>query len=176
MTQIHTMCYFRNHIAVAELAKKHEATKKGKRALDIFPKFYEGLSALYQARKTKDVKWKAIGENVLNSISNVAQHGTWNFENKQMLLQAELYHLKCRNRMADIAYRAAIASAQEHKFIQEEALAFELYGIYLVENERRGKGLKQLEIAAKKYKQWGALKKAQHVNDFIMDIFSSTSV
>jgi hypothetical protein len=68
---------------------------------------------------------------------------------------------------ADISYRAAILSAQEHKFVHEEALALELYGIYLVENKQREKGLNQLENAMTKYKQWGALKKSQNVNDFI---------
>lgn len=168
MNEMYIMCYFRNHRAVAELAVMHDATKqKGKRALDILPKFFEGLSSLSLARQTKDNKWRAIGEKAVELVARVATHGTWTFTNKYLLLQAELYYLDERHSLAEITYTAAIVAAQEHKFLHEEALTYEMYGIYLVETTQREKGLKQLEIAMTKYKKWGALKKAQDVNDFI---------
>ena len=52
-----------------------------------------------------------------------------------------------------------------------QALAMELYGIFLVENKKVSRGLEMLQIATDKYKEWGATKKAQDVNDFV-DVIS----
>jgi hypothetical protein len=122
LNQMCTMCYFRNHLAVVEPAEMHYATKqKGKRALDILPQFYEGLckstsstmsfsfsprclnhficstsnfsASLSLARQTKDKKWRAIGKKAAALLARTAMHGTWTFENKHLLLQAELYYL-----------------------------------------------------------------------------------
>ena len=101
------------------------------------------------------------------SLSQLVEYSTWNFENKQLLLQAELHCLNGRYALAELVYQSSIASAQDHKFIHEEAMACELYGMYLIENKKVMKGMKQLQIAKKKYKQWGALRKAGAVKDFI---------
>ena len=82
-------------------------------------------------------------------------------------MQAELYNLNHHHIMAEVSYQASIVSAHDHKFFHEEALACELYGIYLIENKMLSKGMKQLRKAMKKYKTWGAMKKADYVKDFM---------
>ena len=83
------------------------------------------------------------------------------------MLQAELHYLEGDLESAEAFYKASIKSARHHKFIHEEALACELYGIFCIENHAVDKGLKQLHIAPDKYKQWGAIKKANKLLLFI---------
>ncbi|KAL7525707.1 hypothetical protein ACHAXR_002151 [Thalassiosira sp. AJA248-18] len=67
-----------------------------------------------------------MGEKALQFMSRLVEYSTWNFENKQILLQAEVHNLNGRYAVAELAYRASIASARDHKFINEEALAHEV--------------------------------------------------
>ena len=97
----------------------------------------------------------------------LVEYSTWNFGNKLSLLQAELHYLNHRHTMAELSYQAAIVSAHDHKIFHEEALARELYGIYLVENKMVVKGMGQLQMAMDKYNKWGATKKADAVKDFM---------
>ena len=78
--------------------------------------------------------------------------------------------------MAESSYEASILSAREHRFYQEEALALELYGVYLVETNRPKKGLEQLETAVTKYNHWGCTTKVRDVKDFIECITATTSL
>lgn len=43
-------------------------------------------AALWLARKTKDSKWRDIGEEAVKSHALFAKHGTWNFEHKVIVL------------------------------------------------------------------------------------------
>ena len=91
----------------------------------------------------------------------------WNFGNKSELLRAEHYYTNGQKEIAEIAYKASIKSAYLHRFIHEEALAHEMYGIFCIENHIAAKGFKQLHIALDKYKEWGATKKADNLQLFI---------
>ena len=108
-------------------------------------------------------------------MENLSEYSTWNFENKLSLLHAELHYLDHRQGMAELSYQAAIVSAHDHKFIHEEALARELYGICLVENKMVVNGMRQLQMAMDKYKEWGATKKADDVQDFMRTRASPSS-
>ena len=83
------------------------------------------------------------------------------------MLQAELHYLDGHLNLAEVAYKASIVSACEHKFLNEEALAYELYGVFCMENQMVDQGAEQLNIALDKYKQWGAIKKAEELQHFI---------
>lgn len=175
MSQMHINCFFRRHLNVAELSKTNEMNYATKRALDIFLVFYEGISALALARDTKLDKWRKIGEKACQSMARYAKLNVWTYENKFNLLHAELHYLNERHMMAQLMYQAAILSASEHKLIHEEALARELYGIYFVENKNLANGMCQLKTAMDKYRQWGATKKADDIQDF-MEIIWQTSI
>ena len=100
-------------------------------------------------------------------MATLMEISTWNFENKALLLEALLHSLNERHAMAENSYRASILSSHEHRFYHEQALACELFGMYLVENAQVAKGIEQLQIAWEKYTQWGATKKAGMVKDLI---------
>jgi len=87
------------------------------------------------------------------------------------LLQAELDYLNGDLKSADIAYKAAEASAHKHKFFHYEALAYELHGIFCVENRMVERGVSQLQTALGKYEQWGAVRKVKDLRLF-MDLIN----
>mmetsp|Transcript_30022 Transcript_30022/g.49186 ORF Transcript_30022/g.49186 Transcript_30022/m.49186 type:complete len:227 (+) Transcript_30022:1316-1996(+) len=167
INQMYVHCYFREYLPVTDLAEKYQMSTRAKRVLDFYFVFFEGISALCLARDTKQDKWRKIGEKNVRSMTQLLEYSTWNFENKLSLLQAELHYLNHRHTMAELSYQAAIVSAHDHKFFHEEALAHELYGIYLVENKIVVKGMGQLQMSIDKYNTWGATKKADAVKDFI---------
>eukprot|EP01083_Nonionella_stella_P224470 799006_1 len=108
-----------------------------------------------------------MGEKAVIIMAKSEIISKWNFENKSKLVQAELYYLDGDLESAEIAYNSSIMSAREHKFINEEALACELYGTFFVENGMVSKGTVQLNLALDKYKKWGAMKKANELQKFI---------
>jgi len=158
---------FREYLPVVELAVEYKKSAGAKRALDPICIFYEGISSLCLARDVKQSKWRDLGEKSIKAMAHFVQLSTWNFENKLALLQAELHCLDSHYDLAELAYEASILSARKHKFIQEEALACELYGIHFIENRQFEKGISQLQKAINKYIQLGALKKADDVKDFV---------
>ncbi|KAL7530190.1 hypothetical protein ACHAXR_003358 [Thalassiosira sp. AJA248-18] len=100
-------------------------------------------------------------------MSKWESNNPWNFENMSKLLKAELHYLDGQLESAEDAYKASIKSARDHKFIHEEALAHELYGIFCIETRLIDKGFEHLRIAVDKYKTWGAMKKADDLQHFI---------
>lgn len=120
------------------------------------------------ARDTKQEQWRSIGETSVEAMTKLVSYSSWNYENKLLLLQAELHYTNGRNVMAELLYQAAIESAHEHRFLHEEALALELFGAFLVENRQTQRGLEQLRMSADKYRRWGSMKKVRDVEDFIL--------
>jgi hypothetical protein len=119
------------------------------------------------ARSTNEAKWREIGVESVKTISQLIECSEWNFRNKLHLLNALLLYLDNEHNSAEISFQSAIASAHNHRFYHEEALACEMYGIFLIENENIVKGIEQLQLAIDKYEQWGAMKKAADVQDLI---------
>jgi len=167
VNQLFEHCYFRQYSHAVLLVETAQINHTAKRAMDFIVVFYGGLSALCMARDTKQTKWKEIGECSIKAMLQLEECSTWNFENKLLLLRAQLHQLHGHHVMAEIAYRGSISSALEHRFMHEEALACELYGIYFLENKQVHKGLEQLRHAVYKYQQWGATKKADDVKEFM---------
>ena len=81
-----------------------------------------------------------------------------------------MHYLDGNLELAELAYRASIESAHAHRFLHEEALAYELYGLFLLENGRVDEGSDQLNIALDKYEKWGALRKVDDLQEFILSI------
>jgi len=164
--------WMRDYMTVAELSNKYSekhpsSSSPQKRILQVLRLFYEGIAYLNVARDTRQNKWKVMGEKAVVKISQFeAVMSRWNFENKALLLQAEFQYLEGDIKSADASYRASVQSAHDHKFVQEKALALELYGTFLLENKMVAKGLQQLQIAIDTYIEWGAMKKADAVKNF----------
>jgi len=167
INQMYVDCYFRDYLSLATLAEKYRMKTQKKRVMDFYFVFFQGIAAMCLARDTNQNKWRSLGEKCVTTMNQLLEYSTWNFENMLILLQAELNYLNGRIAIAEKSYVASIVSAHKHRFEHEEALSFELYGIFLVENKKVAKGLQQLENAIEKYKLWGAKKKADAVLEFI---------
>ncbi len=134
------------------------------RITDVATTFLSGVIAFVLARKTKQDGMFDIGEHRRMSLQLWADHGSkWNAENKALLLQAEKYYTTGNLDEAKASYEASVKSAREHKFIHEEALAYELYGIFRIETGHLENGKELLKTAQSLYAEWGALKKASEV-------------
>lgn len=136
------------------------------RITDTATSFYTGVIgfALARKRKTKKDGMFDIGEQKRLIFQMWADHGSkWNAENKALLLQAEKCYTNGNLDEAKPFYEASITSAREHKFIHEEALAYELYGTFLVETGHLDHGKELLSKAQSLYSEWGAIKKASEV-------------
>lgn len=166
MSQIISCFWFRDYTAIIEHCKNFPQ-QSHKRILDTMRCFYEGIASLSVARQTGDSRLKNIGEEAVKNMSKFASHNKWTFENKLRLLEAELRYLNKDLKLAEELYMASIKSAQDHRLIHEEALAYELYGIFCIESAMAEKGLQYLNTALEKYKQWGAKNKANDLQQFI---------
>lgn len=134
------------------------------RVTDILRIVFNGLSSFILSRKKKQNELIAKGEENLLQMQGWASLGSkWNAENKALLLEAECHFAKGDSLKAKAAYEQSIKSAHEHKFIHEEALAYELFGIFCLEEGDMCKGNELLEKAQELYDQWGAHKKADSI-------------
>ena len=160
MSQIFQHFWSRDYVAVVKLCEK-QPPSKCKRILEVMRCFFEGIASMSLARRTHQLKWRIVGEKAVENMAKLEMINKWNFEHRSKLLQAELHYLDGHLFSAEVAYKASIVSAREHKFLHEEALAYELYGIFCMENQMVDQGVEQLNIAIDKYKQWGTIKKAE---------------
>ncbi|KAL7473519.1 hypothetical protein ACHAXS_013974 [Conticribra weissflogii] len=83
-------------------------------------------------------------------------HSEWNFENKLLLLEAEIHFSKGEHGLAEDKYYAAIESARRHRFVHEEGLSYELLSNFY---KSRGEDEKEREFmmnAILCYRKWGA--------------------
>ena len=145
---------------VSELSKQYTSPQY-KRAILIMRIFYEGISFSKLARDTKQAKWKPMAEKACGEMLAWVRRCERNFENKYKLMKAELQYTNGDNGSAEISYKEAIKSASKHNWLNEEALSYELYGIFCIEKGKVAMGIKQLKMAMEKYQQWNALKKVE---------------
>lgn len=134
------------------------------RVLDVATTLYSGVIGFVLARKTKKDGMFDIGEHRRLLLQVWSDHGSkWNAENKALLLLAEKCYTNGNLDEAKSNYEASIKSAREHKFIHEEALAYELYGIFRIETGYLENGKELLRKAQSLYAEWGAMKHASQV-------------
>lgn len=135
--------------------------------LDVYHVFFEGIAALHLARKRGDDKeaWTRIGEKAVSSFQNWTKCCDWNFENKKLLLEAELHFLKGENAEAEGKYKASISSAYKHQFVNEEGLAMELAGKFYDAIGKKDESSTFLLGARACYARWGANALVPHLDD-----------
>ena len=128
------------------------------RFMDIYFVFYEGLTALRLALSaTNDTdKWIGTGEAAVSTFQTWKSHSTWNFENKYLLLLAELKQVNGDLVSAEEFYKSSILSARSHKFVHEEGLAMESLGLFYRNIGREEDAIEMLMSARSCYVKWGA--------------------
>jgi hypothetical protein len=132
--------------------------------------FFEGLASFQLARQTsssESAKWIERGQSVLATIRFWSEHSRWNWENKVLLLEAEIMFTNGEFERAGPLYVNAILSAREHKFIHEEAIASELAGMFYFDRGFHQESSSCLLHSVDCYGKWGAHAVARRVESFI---------
>jgi len=175
--RITELFWMRKYKDVALLCQQFRQPQ-GFRNLDVFRYFYEGIAALTLARETsgeESHKWRKKGIACVSHMTYMAKRSTWNYGHRAYLLQAEMQFTAGFIALAESTYIEGVKAAHEHKFQHEEYLACELYGIFCVENQKPEKGLEQLTLALNGYRKWGAIRKVNELQRYIIEIQSNRS-
>ena len=144
----------------------------------LYGTFFKGMASYLLARQTSDgdkrTGWIEKGDNALAIIKYWSEHSSWNWKSKLVLLEAEKLHTVGNSEQASLLYEKAIRLAREHKFINDEAIASELAGLFFCE-----RGLSDIKAGAlllhsvQCYKTWGALAVARRVETFTASKYGS---
>jgi len=88
-----------------------------------------------------------------------------NYQHKYLMMAAELDRITNQGRAAADLYDAAIESARQHEFIQEEALANELTAEFYQAKAKDKIARMYLREARYGYLKWGATNKVRHIDE-----------
>ena len=138
--------------------------------------FFEGLSCFLYSRGSNDTdKTKLIerGRSTLAKVRSLAEHLSWNWQNKVLLLEAMEIHALGNLDEAGLCYICSIRSAREHKFIHEEAVSSELTGDCLFELERQSEAYTLYKHSIKCFEEWGANAVAKRVETDMQSKFGA---
>lgn len=106
-------------------------------------------------------------------MKEYSKHSEWNFKNKALLIEAEFHNANKDVDEAASFYEASIKAAQEHKFIQEQAIANELAGIFFIQQGNYLKSYSFFMQSIECYEKWGANAPARRIKDLIQTEFES---
>ena len=146
----------------------------------LFGLFFEGLASFLLARQTNNseqrARWIEKGENVLTKMKYWSEHSSWNWESKMVLLEAEKMYTMGNVDQASLFYERAIRLAHEHKFVNDEAIASELAGVFFCERGLSVAAEALLLHSVQCYKTWGALAVARRVETYIANNYGTDTV
>jgi len=169
LTKLAERSCMRDYLVVVELCETHPSPAH-KRLLHASRVFLEGVACLSLARDTKQSKWRSKGEQAVADMKKFALMCPFNYNAKYQLLRAEQLYLDGHLDAAEVFYKGSITTAKKQNFIQDEAVCYELYGMFLVENKKMDAGLDQLRLALEKYEEWGAMRKVDDLQLFVGNV------
>eukprot|EP00985_Skeletonema_marinoi_P001771 scaffold703_cov184-Skeletonema_marinoi.AAC.1 len=142
----------------------------------IYPALHTGLISFWVARKSRDAQcWFARGNECKMTLKRWAESSQWTFENKWYLLEAEESFSHNDYEAAKSFYKQAISSAKLHKFVHEEALAYELAAYFYLELGETEQSIEYFLAAHERYHEWGAFGKCNSLFEFVKSSFSQAS-
>ncbi|MCT7960115.1 PAS domain S-box protein [Laspinema sp. D1] len=139
--------------------------------------FYDSLSALavyLQASESEQAQILVKVDINQDKMKNWASFAPENFQQKYELVEAEKARVKGEVLEAMNFYDQAIATAQTHNYIQEEALAWELAAEFYEQIGRDPIAGFYRKKAHSCYYRWGALAKVQDLERRFSDLNSKT--
>jgi len=137
--------------------------------------FYDALNRLALWRHTNGKgrsKLLKTAKAHLRKMKKWARFSPGNYGHKYELMLGELHRSHGRHAEAMACFERAIDGAKNNGYIQEEALARELTGMYCLEIGRPEMAQYYLVEAYNKYLQWGATSKADAIQSQITEKFS----
>ena len=136
--------------------------------------FFLGLAAFRLYRKTSDFAWAERGRECIKELKVWSEQGSaWNFEQKLRMLEAEENYSLGDFEGAKVSYQDAISAAKLHKFLNDEALAYELASKFYFQIGDVSTSLKHYTWAHEVYCKYGADGKADELFSYIKGKFAS---
>ncbi|TVP66531.1 MAG: GAF domain-containing protein [Nodularia sp. (in: Bacteria)] len=175
---------FGEYSQAVENAGMAEKSLGGVTGLFVVPLFYfyDSLAQLALYGHAQESEQKSILEKVAANQQKMqlwATHAPMNHLHKFYLVEAERYRVLGEKLDAMEYYENAISQSQENGYLQEEALAYELAGVFY---QALGKELIHQTYITKAYYtyiRWGAIAKVKHLESkypFIVKQTSNTEI
>ena len=140
--------------------------------------FYFSLTllALYPAEK-KSLQRKFLKKVSKNQkkMKKWASHAPMNYSHKYHLVEAEIAHVLGQRLKAIDYYKVAIKLAHENKFLQEEALSYELYAKFWLSNGDHDFAELYMNKACYCYSIWGAEAKVAHLKKTYTELLKEST-
>eukprot|EP00804_Cyclotella_cryptica_P002686 CCRYP_009601-RA/>CCRYP_009601-RA protein AED:0.04 eAED:0.04 QI:400/1/1/1/0.8/0.66/6/302/1357 len=139
--------------------------------------FIGGLASFRIYRETHDPIWTQRAAECKARIRTWKDQGSmWNFENKSFLLEAEECYSNGNIKEGMVSYEHAISSAQDHKFLHEEAFSYELAANFYFNIGNKSMALKYFTCAREAYFKWGAFAKVTTLYTYTHEKFGNEVV
>ena len=128
-----------------------------------FLMLYYGLNSYKVIRRTSPAKLKAVPHKALEALKTAAEDSHHNFDNKVLLLEAEIASNDGRSEDAKASYEKAISASRSSGFTHEHALSCELAGFHhkMIGDHRNAWGY--FSQAKELYAEWGCQTKVESV-------------
>jgi PAS domain S-box-containing protein len=171
--------YWTQRIQARYLAEEYSAALQASREVAANPSarsfietaeyhFYTALAHAAEASRLPETERFNNIEAIRGHLSKIdewAKSSPKNFENRSLLLSAEVARLECRQIEALTLYERAVKSAQRHGFVQNEAIASELAWRYSGELGLSTSAAAFLRNARACYAAWGASGKVRKLDE-----------
>ena len=119
--------------------------------------FFEGLVSLAVAKLVEDEEQCiAIASKNIAKLKIMSNNAPENYSNKVAILEAELAVVRGDRQKAKKIFTEAISLSRKYGFINEEALAFEREGLFLLETNSLDGAKLSLNSSYHCYEKWGA--------------------
>ncbi len=126
------------------------------------------LTALMaDADRSNQRKFKETAVENLHRIGRWAELCPENFKHKHELILAEIEACAKNNRNAPKLYYAAVETARENDFVNDEALVWERLGRFYLKIDEPDKAGAVLQQAHQCYGRWGAVAKQRHLEQLL---------
>jgi hypothetical protein len=142
-------------------------------ASDLFwDLFFRGLVWAALAKKTgrRMHQWRA--SHFAKRLRRLVKGGCPNCEHQLLTLEAEINSAARKYEVAAAKYEQAIVMAGRRGFLQDHALANELYGQFLCSRGELTTGALHITNAISLYEEWGAHAKVDHVRARFASVFT----
>ncbi|WP_334909118.1 PAS domain-containing protein [Nostoc sp.] len=175
------LCYlFSEYSQAVENARKAQRHLLKARGTALFPLYYlyDSLAKLATYPESSDQAQAEILKNVSVSqekIKRWADYAPMNHLHKYHLLQAEIARVLCHFFEAEEFYEQAILGARQNKYIQEEALAYELAAKHYLVRGREKFAQTYMKEAHYCYERWGAIAKVKALEARYPQLFPQSS-
>lgn len=149
--------FFERYNEAATFANEYRKLSQGAMPThDILHALFEGLTAFQRARSENDSQLMELGHSAIALYQSWVGHSSWNFQNKLALLEAESHFCKGEHKQAEEKYHSAIQYSRQHRFVQEEGLAMELFAKFHKACGNMDEYITMRESARECYKRWEA--------------------